>query len=465
MLAVGLFRATGPVLSWDEVTTADVARRTGAQIWALIQNVDAVFGPYYFFMHFWTSIIGDSVLELRLPSIIMMAAAVGATAELGRRLFSPLTGFVAGLMLCLLPNISRYAAEARPYAFACFLSVLAVLLLHRALEQPGVLRWTGYGLAVLGLGLSHIVALATLGAHAAILAVHLRATRTWKVAAVWATAVAVALLLLAPLALLGIRQQHQQISWIAPLTWETVRAAPADIAGTVETGWLIVGLALAAAGRPARRHAEIALLAAAPLIVVALVSVLATPLWVARYLLVVLAPVALLAAVATVGRPGVRPPLRAVRVGAVLVVLAFAALPGLTAVRGDYIKNGSDYRGAASIIESGQRPGDGIVYMANSRAQRAGIDYYLRGDTGRPGDLTLERPAAQVASLTAEEYPDAVPRVTGVSRVWLFVYGKHDDPTWARLDLRPLLNKGYQRAGLWHLSRATLALYLRRGAP
>ncbi|MDT5030285.1 MAG: mannosyltransferase, partial [Actinoplanes sp.] len=194
MLAVGLFRATGPVLSWDEVTTADVARRTGAQIWALIQNVDAVFGPYYFFMHFWTSIIGDSVLELRLPSIIMMAAAVGATAELGRRLFSPLTGFVAGLMLCLLPNISRYAAEARPYAFACFLSVLAVLLLHRALEQPGVLRWTGYGLAVLGLGLSHIVALATLGAHAAILAVHLRATRTWKVAAVWATAVAVALL-------------------------------------------------------------------------------------------------------------------------------------------------------------------------------------------------------------------------------------------------------------------------------
>jgi mannosyltransferase len=154
-----------------------------------------------------------------------------------------------------------------------------------------------------------------------------------------------------------------------------------------------------------------------------------------------------------------------VRVVAVLVVLAFAALPGLTAVRGDYIKNGSDYRGAASIIESGQRPGDGIVYMANSRAQRAGIDYYLRGDTGRPGDLTLERPAAQVASLTAEEYPDAVPRVTGVSRVWLFVYGKHDDPTWARLDLRPLLNKGYQRAGLWHLSRATLALYLRRGAP
>jgi mannosyltransferase len=464
MLAVGLYRATRPVLSWDEVTTSDVARWTGAQLWALIQNDDAVFGPYYFFMHFWTSMVGDSVLDLRLPSIIMMAAAVGVTAELGRRLFSPLTGFVAGLMLCLLPNISRYAAEARPYAFACFLSVLAMLLLYRALEQPGVLRWTTYGLAVLGLGLSHIVALATLGAHVAVLALHLRATRKWTVAAGWATAVAGALLLLAPLALLGIRQQHQQISWIAPLTWETVRAAPADIAGTVETGWLIVGLALAAAGRPARRHAEIALLAAAPLIVVALVSVLATPLWVARYLLVVLPPVALLAAVATVGRPGLRRPLRAVRVGAVLVVLAFAALPGLTAVRGDYIKNGSDYRGAASIIESGQRPGDGIVYMANSRAQRAGIDYYLRGDTGRPGDLTLERPAAQVASLTAEEYPDAVPRVTGVSRVWLFVYGTHDDPTWARLDLRTLLQTGYRRAGLWHLSRATLALYVRGGA-
>jgi mannosyltransferase len=254
------------------------------------------------------------------------------------------------------------------------------------------------------------------------------------------------------------------VSWIAPLTWPILRAAPADIAGTVEPGWLVAGLALAAAWQPVRRLAEIALLAVVPLAAVALASVLTSPLWVARYLLVVLAPVALLAAVATIGRVPVRRPVVAVRVVVVLTLLAFAALPGQRGVRSAFIKNGSDYRGAASIIERRQQPGDGIVYTLGNRAQRAGIDYYLRDDAGRPRDLTLDRPAAEVASLVAQEYPDAEQRLTGATRVWLFVYGKHKDPTWARLDLRPALTTKYQRTGLWHLSRGTLALYVPRPA-
>ena len=462
MLLLALYKATQPVLSWDEVTTADVAGRTPGQIWALLQNVDGVFGPYYFFMHFWTSMIGNSVLDLRLPSIIMMAASVGVTAELGRRFFSPLTGFVAGLILCLLPNISRYATEARPYAFACFFSVLAVLLLQRALERPGRWRWAGYGLAVVGLGLSHVIALTTLGAHLVMVVLHVRGRRDWRTAAIWAGSAAAALLVLAPLALLGTRQQQDQVSWISALTWQTLRSAPADIAGAAEPGWLIAGLALAAAWQPARRLAGIALLVIVPMAVVAAASVLSSPLWVARYLLIVLAPVALLAAVAAVGRPGVRKREVAVRVVAALGLLAFAAVPGQRAVRGSYIKNGSDYRGAAAIIERGQRPGDGIVYTAANRAQRAGIDYYLRNDAGRPRDLTMERSAAAAASLIAPEYPDAAARLAGVTRVWLFVYGKHSDPTAARPDLRSVLTTKYQRTGRWLLSRGTLALYVAR---
>src|SRR4051794_26981765 len=125
-------------------------------------------------MHGWTSLFGDSVLSLRLPSILAMSAAAALTGELGRQLLGSTPGAVAGVLLFLIPNISRYAAEARPYAWVCLMSILAVLLLYRALAQPGAARWAAYTAAILGLGLGNLVALAALAGHAALLLGQLR---------------------------------------------------------------------------------------------------------------------------------------------------------------------------------------------------------------------------------------------------------------------------------------------------
>jgi len=145
MAIIGSIGATRPVLSWDEVATADVARRSVAQIWALVHHVDAVIGPYYLLMHAWTSVAGTSEAALRVPSIVAMAAAVGLAGELGRRLFSPLVGVTAGLILCLVPTTSRYAAEARPYAFSCLFSVLALVLLTAPCGGPDPAAGPGTG--------------------------------------------------------------------------------------------------------------------------------------------------------------------------------------------------------------------------------------------------------------------------------------------------------------------------------
>jgi len=91
MLVIGLIGADRAVLSWDEVATADVARRSAAQIWHLSHTVDGVFAPYYLAMHLWTSVVGTTVLDLRLPSIMALAG------ELGLRLFNPATGLVASM--------------------------------------------------------------------------------------------------------------------------------------------------------------------------------------------------------------------------------------------------------------------------------------------------------------------------------------------------------------------------------
>src|SRR6185312_1916747 len=180
MAVIGLAGATRPVLSWDEIATADVASRSVGQIWQLVQHIDGVFGPYYLAMHCWTSLFGDSVLDLRLPSILAMSAAVAASGELGRRLFGARAGIVGGLLLCLIPNLSRYAAEARPYAFACMFATLSLVVLYQVVvDGPTVGRWVAYGALLLGTGLSHIVALTTIVAHAAILAVHRRPPRIW----------------------------------------------------------------------------------------------------------------------------------------------------------------------------------------------------------------------------------------------------------------------------------------------
>ena len=463
MLGIGLRGAGRPVLSWDEVATVDVAGRSPAQIWHLIHNLDAVFGPYYFFMHLWTSVAGTSVLDLRLPSIVAMAGAVAVAGELARRLFTPIIGLVTGLLLGLLPNTSRYAAEARPYAFACFFTVLALLLLYRALERPGVLRWLGYALAVAAVGCSHIVALTTLGAHVVVVALHLRETRSRRIAAGWALAMLAALVAVAPLAWLGTGQQQRQLGWVEPLTVEALRSSPAAIVGSAEVAWLLIGLAVVAAWNPARRLAGPVLAVLLPLVAVALVSALAAPMWVTRYLLIVLVPAAMLAAVGTVGtdrRWGTGA--SAACVLTVLVLLAFAAYPAQYSLRRAHAKNGFDYRGAAAVIERDQQPGDGLVYAMGSRTLRPGIDYYLSQDPGRPRDLLLRRAAAANATLIADEFPHAAEHLDGVPRVWLLVGGTEKDLTAQRADLAPVLSSRYQRVGLWHLKRTTLALYVRR---
>jgi mannosyltransferase len=482
MVCVGLVGAQRPALSWDEVTTADVARRSVGDIWRLLHQIDAVFGPYYLFMHAWTRLAGATELDLRLPSIVAMAAAVAATGELGRRLFSPLIGLVAGLILCVIPNTSRYAAEARPYAFTCLLSVLAVLLLLNVLARGRAWRWAAYGGVVVLLGLSHLIALTTLAGHAAMVLSDRRQRGSSRNLVVWATTLAAAALVLAPIMWVAAHHRDVQLAWVNPLTPRGVRRGVGAIAGSVTTAWLLTGLALCARRRPGQRVVHLAVLALAPLALVAAASVLVAPFWVARYLLVVLAPTAILAAVAVTRpvevrlrqtlatRPGGRGGLRHVARGclapvmclaAVLTVLAFAALPAHRKVRGATAKNGPDYRSIARLINCHQRPGDAIVYEARNRAMRAGTQYYLRRYHNSPRDVLQRRSAAKAGQLRADEYPDAATYVSGLDRVWLVVTGPQSDPIAGQPALRPLLTTRYQRIGSWNPKRAVVTLYRR----
>jgi mannosyltransferase len=468
MLAISAYGATNAGLGWDETATVDVARRSALQIWHTMHTVDAVVAPYYFLMHSWIKLFGTSELAFRAPSIIAMAIGVGLTGELGRRLFTPLIGLAAGLFLCVMPYTSRYAQEARPYATSWMLAALATLLLYRALDHPGARRWVGYGLTIVLLGASHTVALTLIGGHAVAVAVHKCRAGGWRTGAEWLVTVTAALAALLPLALLGVNQRDSQLYWVEPVTARTLGSAPGAIVGSTATAWLLVGLALLATWRPGYHVMELAALTLVPPAAVTIVSVLTEPVWVPRYLLIVLAPLALLAAVgvgssiaSADGPVGGASRIGLLRLLAVLTVLAVTAYPQQQSIRGSSAHNGANYRQAARLIQRYQQPGDGILYQSG-RSMRAGIDYYLH-EPSRPRDLLMARSAASVSGLVASEYPDQVAHVRGVNRVWLVVSEKPADPASRKPLLHELLTTEYADVGLWRLSRTTIALYqLRR---
>jgi mannosyltransferase len=463
MLALGLLGCTRSVLSWDEIATADAAHRSVGQIWNLAHHIDAVFSPYYWAMHGWTSLFGDSVLSLRLPSILAMSAAAALTGELGRRLLGATAGTVAGALLCLIPNISRYAAEARPYAWVCLMSIVAVLLLYRALDDPGAGRWAAYTAAILGLGLGNLVALAALAGHAALLLSRLRhQPRRRSAMLAWSATVLTTLVLLSPLIWWGLQERQKQLHWVPPMTPGAVYTFPSYLVGSTQVAWLLIGVLLLAGFYLATPVVEMVAAAALPMFVVGVVSFTATSFWVNRYLLFVLLPAVIVAA-AGLTQPAFRsrPRNTLLPLAATLAVFTAAAVPGQIAVRQPTFKNGSDYRTLAAAIRRQQQPGDDIVFELG-RTMRTGIEYYLRHDANRPQDVLLHESAAVTATLTAAEYHHPAARLASAVRIWLVAYGRRKDPAAARPELQEMLRSRFRRIGLWEVKNGSMALYVKQ---
>ncbi|MBZ4018156.1 hypothetical protein CCS38_20955, partial [Streptomyces purpurogeneiscleroticus] len=85
-LALGLWGIRRQGSIWrDEVVTYDMAHRSLPELWGTLQNVDAVHGFYYLFMHALFDVLGGGVVTLRLPSVLAMTAAAAGVALLGAR--------------------------------------------------------------------------------------------------------------------------------------------------------------------------------------------------------------------------------------------------------------------------------------------------------------------------------------------------------------------------------------------
>jgi mannosyltransferase len=147
-----------PVFWVDEYLTQSAISRPWAGLLNYIARADPAPGPYYLVMKIWSTISID-LFWMRLPSILAMACAVLILTRLVHRVAGPGTACLTAAVLLVMPNVSRFAQENRPYAFAVLGTVAAVALWHRSVNQPRSRASVGYAGAVAGMGLAHLYTL------------------------------------------------------------------------------------------------------------------------------------------------------------------------------------------------------------------------------------------------------------------------------------------------------------------
>ncbi|MEV4658455.1 glycosyltransferase family 39 protein [Micromonospora sp. NPDC049301] len=465
----------------DELATWSAASRSPGDLARLAGTIDAATGPYYLLMHGWVLLVGDSTVALRAPAALAMTVAAGLLAALGARLVDRRTGLFAGLLFALLPGTSRYGQEARPYALATALAVLATLLLVTALRRPGWARWAGYAAAVAALGLTHLLALTLLAAHALVVlvagwrgpAAGVAASagapdaagsdrpggadrpdrRVWR----WLVALLPAALLVSPLLLKAGEQRSRQLDWVAAARLDDLSALPGGVAQSSVVGGLLVGLAALGVARLGRR-ALLPLSAVLLPVLLLFAAGTAVPLWVPRYLVFVVPFACLLAGAALAG-------VTAPAALAVVVLAGLLGLPDQAALRRthEWPRSASvDYVGAARVIADGQRPGDAVVYSPRNSwlFLDLGVEYHL-GDP--PRDVLVTEDEVRRGDLWAAECPRPAQCLAGSSRIWLVVAGRHADPLATVAGAKgDALRADFTVAQVWQRSGLTVALLTRR---
>jgi mannosyltransferase len=489
--ALGLLAIGVPQLWRDELASWSAASRTVPQLWAMLHNIDAVLGIYYFGLHLWMAVFGDSATAMRVPSVIAMAGAAAVVGLIGRRLGGGVAGLASGLIFALIPSVSRYAQEARPYAFATFFAALATLMFLRAMERPNWSRWAIYAVVLGAAGAANLVALVVASGHLIIILWDFF-QRTVRVGGDgtpesgkglpggrlapegsplllvkrFCVAVIVGGLLVSPLVIEGHTQQGWQIGGVAtPHVAELIGVSGglwqelfASVPVAVVVMLLAVGSLVAA---PDARRRSIALYALAfaivPVVAVWVISRGPTSYWTFRYMLFTITGWALGAGLCvSFLAERAKGSARLVRlarlsgsasprfaVAAVLVaVVGLVGLHDQLAIRQNEAHNlwaypempsnglPADYQGAAAIVKANARPGDTIAYEVgdlNHYQVDTSIAYYL--GNAAPTPVFQAQTQVQSNSLQPVECIDPSACITGTPRVWVvFVDHLAPDP-------------------------------------
>jgi uncharacterized membrane protein len=144
LLGVGLrlYRLDWQSGWFDEVFSVSVSRQPFGEITDAAVR-DFVNPPlYYYLLHIWMSVAGESMAAARLFSVLCGGLAIFILFRLVKTLCGTLPGLLAAVLLAVSQTAVAYSQEARTYSLTLLLALGTAWLFVAALKRPG--WWWGF---------------------------------------------------------------------------------------------------------------------------------------------------------------------------------------------------------------------------------------------------------------------------------------------------------------------------------
>ncbi|WP_417555517.1 glycosyltransferase family 39 protein [Microbacterium sp.] len=414
-----------PSFWYDEVATLQLSRLSWPNLWAFIDQRDAVHGVYASIIHVWIRVFGDSELSVRFPSVIASAIAAGGIYLLIRRLEFDLRAAIFGAgIFVLMPRTLIQADEARSYALAVALLVGAALSVIGFAKTGRKRELLSYTVLATFAAWTFVYALLVLPAFA-IFAFRTGQRPAQRVLLSFGV-IALPSLLTAPL-VAKVATQRGQVSWLADQVVNIYTVGLEPFFGVAVWGAAFV-VALLAVG-VARRSVTWNRVTAAllcwlllPAILLLLAGVFTDPLFAPRYLTISTPALAVLCAIAVSEWP--RKVLLSVSVIGLLVALPMVVMTRIPTAK----PSKQDLRAVAEIIRTEGRTGDGFLLATDGvGALRPRVTLYAYPNAfADKQDLAFVESYATQGTYWDEVALPGVNDLAAVRRVWTVTRG--DDP-------------------------------------
>lgn len=235
LLAMSLrFYALERPFFWlDEAFSLRLGSMSVDQIWYYTgRDVHPPF--YYYVLHVWFLIWGDSPYAARALSAVAGSMAVICSVYVVGAIAGPRAGIVCGLLTAFLPIAIRYSQEARMYALLSFLLLASLLALTAWVTNPDrkkYLFWYVF-FSVLAIYTHYFAALAIASSWVYLFFLSVRSTRGhkyvlhplwwWANLFIAISYVPWAFSLLHLLSTVNLIGQNGLFAWIAPVSYQTI---------------------------------------------------------------------------------------------------------------------------------------------------------------------------------------------------------------------------------------------------
>jgi mannosyltransferase len=238
---VNLIGLGAPAAWRDEAATWVANQRSVPDLLSMLRHVDAVHGTYYLLMRAWQALFGDSIVSLRMLSVVAVAVGAGLATLLAAELFGPAAAPWCGLLYGIVPPLTWAAGEARSSALSAALVTAAMLAFWIAVRRRRWWNWAVYALtATASVYVFFYSALAFVGLSVVLMWLPARI----RLPSILATASAAVASL--PIVLVAIGETDQ-VSWLQKYRFGVRQVIAVAFWGRVDwAGWLGAALLVAA---------------------------------------------------------------------------------------------------------------------------------------------------------------------------------------------------------------------------